>query len=332
MDTYAVTVPVENAGGVASRAFTLRLFRLATDGSESAPAQIGEIGIEAARPDWSNEYVFEVDANQSSLPQVLEVRIETDYPEELASGQALALPLRIGNANPARHVGKPQALTLERREAGILVSWEPEIGHREAFLERRTDGGFFTPLARIGADRASFLDTTVESGRRYDYRLRAFGSHDLSPLSDAVGAWVAFDEGLEVVLPDRWVERHFPDRSAEAPGDPDGDGLPNWIEYALGTDPTRSDAGEALRIGTILQHGEAYPVIWHRRLRSPGALRYVLEYSIDLRNWFPAEDLGFARSVTVPESGGSAYEEWTATGPEPLRILGRAFFRIRLTE
>ena len=333
-DRYAVTVRVANEGGIPSRPFSLALSLLPTDGSSAEPEPLARKTIESGRAGWSEDYVFEVDASRFGLPQTLLARIETEFPEELSPGQDTELPVRVQNNNPARYVEAPGRITLRREDGAVKVSWEASSGQARAhLLERRTDGGEFRPLARVEPGRGSYRDETAEPGGRYDYRLRALGSHDASPLTAPVGANVTVDEELETVIPARWTERHGLAGPLDRETDHDGDGLNLLAEYALGTDPLRSDAAEAFRVETVAGDGGTYPVFSYGRLRSPGALRYVVEVSTDLRDWFEAETVGFAVTTEEADEGMAAeYENAVSTSPEPIESIGPVFFRIRLTE
>jgi len=76
---------------------------------------------------------------------------------------------------------------------------------------------------------------------------------------------------------------------AQAKADPDGDGIPNLMEYALGTDPHNSaDAQEGLMISMITNAANQFLTLKYKRLiSSPGLLLYYLpEVSGDRSTWF----------------------------------------------
>jgi hypothetical protein len=90
-----------------------------------------------------------------------------------------------------------------------------------------------------------------------------------------------------------WKHEHFaPDELADPAvggdgADPDGDGLDNLAEYALGLDPRAPDATTVAGTGTVLvddlHAGEEsyFTVTFVRRRNAPG-LRFVVEACADL--------------------------------------------------
>jgi hypothetical protein len=76
---------------------------------------------------------------------------------------------------------------------------------------------------------------------------------------------------------------------AQAVADPDGDGLPNLMEYALGTDPRDpADGQAALTISFIASSGSQFLSLQYKRLlSSPGLpLSYIPEVSSDQTVWY----------------------------------------------
>ncbi len=69
----------------------------------------------------------------------------------------------------------------------LTYSWydnsDNECGFR---VERSTDGSIFTELTTVDADVTSYVDSTVEPGRHYWYRVAAFNAGGDSPLSAVV--------------------------------------------------------------------------------------------------------------------------------------------------
>jgi hypothetical protein len=77
---------------------------------------------------------------------------------------------------------------------------------------------------------------------------------------------------------------------AQADGDPDGDGVPNWAEYLAGTDPTSALSRLRLFSAERSQNGTQTGIAL--RWLSASGHKYLVESSNDLRNWTPlASDL-----------------------------------------
>src|SRR5262249_36443462 len=76
---------------------------------------------------------------------------------------------------------------------------------------------------------------------------------------------------------------------AQAASDPDGDGLPNLVEYALGTDPRNPTGSEKGMVTSLIQNNESQylSLQFRRRLSSLGVpLQYLPEVSGDRQTWF----------------------------------------------
>jgi hypothetical protein len=110
--------------------------------------------------------------------------------------------------------------------------------------------------------------------------------------------------------------------------DPDGDGLPNLLEYALGGDPRRADAGVgrlAARRETLAE-GELLCVTYPRAVSA--GLDYRVEWSLDLRNWGDAAELpGFTEERVGSVSGVSQIQACL-----PARTLPTVYVRLRVGE
>ncbi|HVY68857.1 MAG TPA: hypothetical protein VHH73_02965, partial [Verrucomicrobiae bacterium] len=100
--------------------------------------------------------------------------------------------------------------------------------------------------------------------------------------------------------------------SAQAEADPDGDGIPNWGEYAAGSNPL--DAQSSLRLAGGISGGKAvlsWPTVIGRV--------YVLERSTSVLN-----PVWAAAGANVAGTGGVV----TFTDPNP--PAGTAFYRVRV--
>jgi len=124
---------------------------------------------------------------------------------------------------------------------------------------------------------------------------------------------------------DSWQRGHFSesellDPSVSGPNaDPDRDGIPNLIEYALGLDPRASTDG-ALPPVTVTETDWSYT---YSRPVDRSDLTYTVEYSVDLVNWSPVS--GEHRRT----AGSDGVETWTAT--QPRTATPNCYFRLAVT-
>ena len=98
---------------------------------------------------------------------------------------------------------------------------------------------------------------------------------------------------------DTWISG-FPVGDTTAGGDPDGDGIPNLLEFVLNGNPGRADAAslDALSSGSYLVFS------FDRRVDSIGATTQIFQYGYDLKSW---TDIPLAAGPMValgPPSGG----------------------------
>lgn len=104
--------------------------------------------------------------------------------------------------------------------------------------------------------------------------------------------------------------------------DPDKDGVPNLMEYALGGDPLRADAA-APDFVTVEEDGELYLAIEFERPVGLSDLNYILEISGDLQGW----DIDPPVLSSIPLSGGREHIRLRASSPY---TGGPQFLRLRI--
>lgn len=85
-----------------------------------------------------------------------------------------------------------------------------------------------------------------------------------------------------------WKTFHFGNNATNATvagdfADPDGDGMVNLLEYALGTDPLVADSGDLFSAAVVGGHAQ----VSFNRNASATDLTYVLETAPDLATWTP---------------------------------------------
>lgn len=108
---------------------------------------------------------------------------------------------------------------------------------------------------------------------------------------------------------EQWQQQELPGSGA-GNADPDGDGVVNWLEYAVGAPPLK--AAPAL----YLEAAPGGSKVWFRQRREMIGVRVSLESSADLTTWQPL--------ATTRESADALWETYSATGTSPL-----GFFRLK---
>ena len=101
-------------------------------------------------------------------------------------------------------------------------------------------------------------------------------------------------------------------------GDDDGDGLPNLLEYVLGSDPIRASSVAAMAVAMVVDEvgpaGSAYVQFeFPRNLSADGYLLGV-ETSADLHSWQP-EAGGLVWVGSRRDSAGLQVETWRSASP-----------------
>jgi hypothetical protein len=93
-----------------------------------------------------------------------------------------------------------------------------------------------------------------------------------------------------------WLDGYdLPEESSGPNEDPDGDGIPNLLEYALaGGDPETSNANLLPQLSTVEENGEEYLTLTVNKNSAASGLTFHVEACGDLTNW-----VGGATHVTV---------------------------------
>ena len=154
---------------------------------------------------------------------------------------------------------------------------------------------------------------------------------DMGAMSASSDLLVTMDSDLEITatfnLPlANWRDMHFDSDELGIPAisgsdaDPDGDSLPNLLEFALGTDPRALSPAQPMQIRT----GPNQTCVSYRQQDGIVGASVQIFISTDLQNWslFSGEEL-----IIEALSGGTVYDVCTESyGSQPL------FFKIEASE
>ncbi|EIP96918.1 hypothetical protein OpiT1DRAFT_01345 [Opitutaceae bacterium TAV1] len=125
-------------------------------------------------------------------------------------------------------------------------------------------------------------------------------------------------------LLESWREAHFGTTANEGEAadtaDPEGDGLPNLLEYALGLDPLHSDSAGSVTIGKTADTGNERLTLSFTRIADP-ALTYTVEATDDLVSgeWTP---------VFTSTGGENTAGSYTAEDIDLISDHARRFLRL----
>jgi 3-keto-disaccharide hydrolase len=121
-------------------------------------------------------------------------------------------------------------------------------------------------------------------------------------------------------LPDAWERARWATVRHAAAEDPDGDGLSNLVEYALGLDPNGASVTGLPTQGIQEIDGKTYPTFTVTRNPAATALVFRPEISTDLTNWRSGEP-----DVVIIEDTPARLQVRDAA---PMNSVFRRFFRL----
>jgi len=209
----------------------------------------------------------------------------------------------------------PQALVANAVDVNtIALTWDDLSAIETAYEVERSPAGEanWETVATLNANANSFHDTGLNADTSFDYRVRALNDNGPSEYSDVVNAatppvatfsdW-QIDSGLQAL-----------DEEDRAPtADPDGDGIANLLEYALGGDPLVPNSAAMPQIAT----DDLTLKITFLRLRSD--IDYLVLASNNLVSW-----------SVIAENPGEVGSWVTVDDVIPMAESNRRFLRLEV--
>ncbi|MDB6080079.1 MAG: hypothetical protein JWO82_3826, partial [Akkermansiaceae bacterium] len=187
-------------------------------------------------------------------------------------------------------------------------------------LEGATTGGTDTlsanPVISIGGNPQSALNSFTGDLDQLRIHDRVLSDEEIQSLGAEPDPATTYDRWLATSLPGL---THLQDPAL----DPDGDGIPNFGEYAFGRNPISSDS-LAIPLQTA---ADGSVTLSYPHLKTPGDTTYTVLVSADLQNWqSAAPDLTQVSTAAIPSSSG--YETVTVKY-QPPSPTAQLFFRIQ---
>ncbi|MCW1884627.1 VCBS repeat-containing protein [Luteolibacter flavescens] len=200
--------------------------------------------------------------------------------------------------------------------AFTVLAWRENQGNARFY----PNGGYFDDLP-LASGRMESRDRAVTGDLNGDGIADLIVSSGGSPRLE----WFPASRIAEPPAFTAWMEASgLTGHSAGPLADRDGDGIPNWDEFAFGSDAAVSDPGHVGR-PRIESTGEGLFFTFQRRSdASATGLTYERQRSTDLDEWLPWT----GDEASTPATDG--YER--VRMPVPASEPGREFFRVKVTD
>lgn len=160
--------------------------------------------------------------------------------------------------------------------------------------------------------------------------------------ADALAALTTGSDHLPVVADytvgtpyNAWRGEHFTGAELADPAvsgdlaDPDGDGVPNLLEYALDLDPHSANVQGQPTVGTLTLGQNSYLTLTYTRVTAATGLTYTPQVSGDLQTW--NSDKGAVVAVSTANNADGLTQTVVVRDGIPISGGGPRFLRLRVT-
>lgn len=236
---------------------------------------------------------------------------------------------------------RPGFLTVtEGVDSSLDLSWTDSSSNETGFeIERREAGGTFASLVSLAADTTSYNDAATTNGATYEYRVRSVAASGLSAWSTIVagtaggstGRLTGFSSGYSAWI--NYTGTAFEQDSAPL-ADPDGDGVPNLLEYVIGTAADIGKGGSVVAPGETDIDGQRYLTITFQRRLNATDVALSVETAGSLNGpWLAIDPLQPQFQVQALSQRPSAgWQTLTVRDALPSTAASPRFMRLRATQ
>lgn len=213
----------------------------------------------------------------------------------------------------------------------IQLSWLDSVGATSYIVERSTTSGSgFAPIATTTS--ASYLDSGLVAGQIYYYRIKA-----INPAFQSAYSSVASHLPYLPVSIAGWRYQYFgsdADAGSSADlADPDHDGVPNLLEYALGRSPSQADSAVPFTAQVQNVGGQDYLTVTFVRAMAATDVQYTVEMANQLNGtWSSVDALATENQVLVQDNTPSVgLQTVTVKDSQPYGTSFSRFVRLRIS-
>ena len=238
----------------------------------------------------------------------------------------------IGNGSPAIPATPSQLAASVNGSSQIDLSWNDNSGNEDSFIVQRSETGIggWMDLVTLPADSTSYSDSSLSAGDTAYYRVLArSAAGDSTPTSNA-----------SATLPTgfaNWLsDQSYTGNDALPDADPDNDGVPNLVHYALGIPAGANGYDRVPQIGSTQIATQNYATLSFTRDLAASEVIYVVQHSIDLSDWNPATPLwasnvGDDSQLIERTDNGDGTETITVRHHQPMESTPKIFLRLQLS-
>jgi N-acetylneuraminic acid mutarotase len=217
----------------------------------------------------------------------------------------------VGSAQPAAPSGLSATAVSTTQ---INLTWNDNSTNEQGFqIEQSLDSIAFSPIVVTTSNVTTYVVTNLNPAIRYYFRVLAFNGAGNSPYSNTNYATTQTPWA-------QWLQSKFTSQQLTNPAvsgpsaDPDGDGLPNMVEYALNREPLSPDGAAPSVAGIEPILTSSFLTLTYTCNIAAIDVEFGANVSSDLTTWFSGTNV-VTGPIPVATNAGTLTEKFRANTP-----------------